>query len=201
MKKFKKEDSVMLLVDHQVGTLNFVANRSHELIISRTRALARLAKALEIPVVLTSSQETYAQGLLLPDLKELLPEEYEARVKRSGITNAWDDPEYKEAVLKAANGKKNIIMAGLTNDVCIVWPAISMQEEGFDVQVVIDGGGSPTQIADDIAQQTWESKGVRTTSINQLISELVASWATEDGMKVMPILFEEIMSKIGTINK
>lgn len=201
MKKFKKEDSVMLLVDHQVGTLNFVANRSHELIISRTRALARLAKALDIPVVLTSSQETYAQGLLLPDLKELLPEEYEARVKRSGITNAWDDPEYKEAVLKAAQGKKNIIMAGLTNDVCIVWPAISMQEEGFDVQVVIDGGGSPTQIADDIAQQTWESKGVRTTSINQLISELVASWATEDGMKVMPILFEEIMSKIGTVNK
>jgi nicotinamidase-related amidase len=201
MKKFKKEDSVMLLVDHQVGTLNFVANRSHELIISRTRALARLAKALDIPVVLTSSQETYAQGLLLPDLKELLPEEYEARVKRSGITNAWDDPEYKEAVLKAAKGKKNIIMAGLTNDVCIVWPAISMQEEGFDVQVVIDGGGSPTQIADDIAQQTWESKGVRTTSINQLISELVASWATEDGMKVMPILFEEIMSKIGTVNK
>lgn len=201
MKKFKKEDSVMLLVDHQVGTLNFVANRSHELIISRTRALARLAKALDIPVVLTSSQETYAQGLLLPDLKELLPEEYEARVKRSGITNAWDDPEYKEAVLKAAKGKKNIIMAGLTNDVCIVWPAISMQEEGFDVQVVIDGGGSPTQIADDIAQQTWESKGVRTTSINQLISELVASWATEDGMKVMPILFEEIMSKIGTLNK
>ena len=66
MKKFKKEDSVMLLVDHQTGTLNFVANRSHELIISRTRALARLAKALEIPVVLTSSQETYAQGLLLP---------------------------------------------------------------------------------------------------------------------------------------
>lgn len=201
MKKFKKEDSLMLLVDHQVGTLNFVANRSHELIISRTRALARLAKALEIPVVLTSSQETYAQGLLLPDLKELLPEEYETRVKRAGITNAWDDPEYKAAVLKAANGKKNIIMAGLTNDVCIVWPAISMQEEGFDVQVVIDGGGSPTQIADDIAQQTWEGKGVRTTTINQLISELVASWATEDGMKVMPILFEEIMSKIGTINK
>jgi nicotinamidase-related amidase len=201
MKKFKKEDSVMLLVDHQTGTLNFVANRSHELIISRMRALARLAKALEIPVVLTSSQETNAQGLLLHDLKELLPEEYESRVKRGGITNAWDDPEYKAAVLKAANGRKNIIMAGLTNDVCIVWPAISMQEEGFDVQVVIDGGGSPTQIADDIAQQTWESKGVRTTTINQLISELVASWATEDGMKVMPILFEEIMSKIGTVNE
>jgi nicotinamidase-related amidase len=100
-------------------------------------------------------------------------------------------------VLKAADGRKNVIMAGLTNDVCIVWPSISMQEEGFNVQVVIDAGGSPTQIADDIAKQTWESKGVRTTSINQLISEMIHNWATEHGQKVLPILFEELMSKVG----
>lgn len=197
MRQFKKDDTLMLLVDHQVGTLNFSANRPHEMIISRTRALAKLAKALDIPVVLTSSQEDQAQGLLIPDLKELLPEEYENRVKRTGITNAWHDEDFKAAVLKAANGKKNIILAGLTNDVCIVWPSISMQEEGFNVQVVIDAGGSPSQIADDIAQQTWERNGVRTTTINQLISEMVHNWATEDGQKVMPILFEEVMSKVG----
>lgn len=197
MRQFKKDDTLMLLVDHQVGTLNFSANRPHEMIISRTRALAKLAKALDIPVVLTSSQEDQAQGLLIPDLKELLPEEYENRVKRTGITNAWHDEDFKAAVLKAANGKKNIILAGLTNDVCIVWPSISMQEEGFNVQVVIDAGGSPSQIADDIAQQTWERNGVRTTTINQLISEMVHNWATEDGQKVIPILFEEVMSKVG----
>ena len=100
-------------------------------------------------------------------------------------------------MLKAANGRKNVIMGGLTNDVCIVWPAISMQEEGFDVQVVIEAGGSPTQIADDVAKQTWESKGVRTTTFNQLISEMIDSWATPDGQKAMPILVEEIFSKIG----
>ena len=197
MKKFKKEDTVMLLIDHQVGTLNFSANRPKEMIISRTRALARLAKALEIPVVLTSSQEDQAQGMLLQDLQDLLPEEYANRVKRAGITNAWDDEAYKAAVLKAANGRKNVIMAGLTNDVCIVWPSISMQEEGFNVQVVIDAGGSPTQIADTVAQQTWEREGVRTTTGNQLVSELVHSWASDDGMKVLPVVFEEILSTVG----
>ncbi|PTS94220.1 isochorismatase, partial [Flavobacterium sp. HMWF030] len=122
---------------------------------------------------------------------------YADRVKREGITNAWDDENFKNAVLKAAGGRKNVIMAGLTNDVCIVWPSISMQEEGFNVQVVLDAGGSPSQIADDIAQQTWESQGVRTTTINQIISEMVHNWATEDGQKVLPILFEEVMSKVG----
>lgn len=197
MKHFTKDNSIILLIDHQVGTLEWSANRPKEMIISRTVALAKLGKALGIPIVLTSSQETMAQGLLLPEIQEILPEEYAKRVKREGITNAWNDENYKKAVLDAAGGRKNVIMAGLTHDVCIVYPSRSMVEEGFDVQVVIDAGGSPTQIADDIAQQTWEKKGVRTTTINQLVAELIDSWATEDGQKAVQIVYEEVISKIG----
>ncbi len=197
MKFFKKEDTVMLLIDHQTGTLQWCANRPQEMIVSRTKALARIAKAIGIPVVLTSSQEDRMQGPIIPELQLLLPEEYENRIKREGITNAWNDENYKAAVLNAAAGRKNVIMAGLTHDVCIVYPSRSMVDEGFDVQVVIDAGGSPTQIADDIAQQTWENHGVRTTTINQLVAELTSSWATEDGEKLVQIIGEEVISTIG----
>ena len=197
MKHFIKDNTILLLIDHQVGTIQWCANRSQELIKSRTRALARLGKDLGMPIVLTSSQEENAQGLLIQDLQDLLPKEYENRVKRAGITNCWNDENYKAAVLKAADGRKNVIMAGLTHDVCITYTSISMVEEGFDVQVVIDAGGSPTQIADDIAQQTWEKAGVRTTTINQIVAELISSWATEDGGKAINIVFEEVISTIG----
>lgn len=197
MKHFTKDNAILLLIDHQVGTLQWCANRPQEMIISRTVALAKIAKALNIPVVLTSSQEDHAQGLLIPEIEEILPEEYSRRVKRAGITNAWNDTNFKAAVLSAANGRKNVIMAGLTHDVCIVYPSRSMVEEGFDVQVVIDAGGSPTQIADDVAQQTWERDGVRTTTINQLVADMIESWATEDGENVVKIVYEEVISKIG----
>jgi len=194
MKKFKIEDTVILLIDHQQGTINFSANRPHDVIISRARALALLAKGLNIPVVLTTSQEDMQQGPLINDLQEILPQQYAERVKRQGITNAWDDADFKTAVLKAASGRKNIVMAGLTNDVCIVWPAIDMQEEGFDVQVVIDGGGSPTQIAEDVARSAWEANGVRTTTISQFVSELIGSWASPEGEIAKPIVIDEIYS-------
>ncbi|WP_160138134.1 isochorismatase family protein [Chryseobacterium sp. c4a] len=197
MKHFRKEDTVMLLIDHQTGTLQWCANRPKEMIISRTIALARIAKALNIPVVLTSSQEDRAQGMLIPEIKEILPDEYAQRIKREGITNAWNDENFKKAVLEAAGSRKNVIMAGLTHDVCVVYPSRSMVEEGFDVQVVIDAGGSPTQIADDVAQNTWENAGVRTTTINQLVADMIDSWATEDGEKAVQIIFEEVISKIG----
>lgn len=194
MKKFKIEDTVILLIDHQEGTINFSANRAHEVIISRARTLARLAKGLNIPVVLTSSQEDLQQGPLLKDLQEILPVQFAERVKRDGITNAWDDENFRNAVYNVADGKKNIVMAGLTNDVCIVWPAIDMQEEGFDVQVVIDGGGSPTEIAEDVARKTWEAQGVRTTTISQFISEIIGSWASPEGETAKPIVIEEVYS-------
>jgi len=197
MKHFKKEDTIILLIDHQVGTITMATNRPKEMIISRAKALAKIGKALGMPIVLTTSMEDHMQGQTLPELQEILPEEYANRVKRTGITNAWEDQNFKAAVLKAADGRKNVIMAGLTNDVCIVYPSISMVEEGFDVQVVIDAGGSPTEIADDVARSTWEKFGVRTNVINQLITELTDRWESEDGGKLLQVLLEDIIPTFG----
>jgi nicotinamidase-related amidase len=86
MDLFTPEDSVMLPIDHQVGTLTFCRNIPQSMIVQNTRALARFAKALDMPVVLTTSQEEDAQGPLIPAMKELLPDEYETRVKRAGST-------------------------------------------------------------------------------------------------------------------
>ena len=87
-----------------------------------------------MPLVLTSSLESEFQGPTFEDLKEIAPEAYEKRVKRAGVVNCRDDPNLKSAV--EATGRKKLIMAGLTNQVCIVMPSISATEEGYEVQVV-----------------------------------------------------------------
>ena len=197
MKHFKKEDSIILLIDHQIGTLKFATNRPQDMIINRATTLAKVARDLKIPVVLTTSQEDQMQGPLITELQEILPQEFEDRIKRTGVTNAWDDENYRNAVLEAANGRKNVIMAGLTNDVCIVYPSISMVEEGFDVQVVIDAGGSPTEIADNVARTTWEKAGVRTTAINQLIADMTSRWDTPDGGLLVNILAKDVIPTFG----
>jgi nicotinamidase-related amidase len=193
--KFTATNAAMLLIDHQVGTLSWCRNIPQDLIKNNTRALARAAKALGMPLVLTSSMEEYAQGPLIKDLAEIAPEEHARRVQRSGVVNAWDDPNYKAAVI--ATGRQNLIMAGLTNDVCIVYPSMSAVDEGFNVQVVVDAGGSPTQIADETALRRMERAGVTLTSTNQLIAELAGSWTSEGGSKLIQIVFEEVMAHLG----
>lgn len=192
--KFTVENSAILLIDHQQGTIKLARNLSREEIVQNTRALARTAVETGIPLVLTSSMETNFQGLLLEDLQAIAPEQYEKRIKRPGIVDCWEYEEYKKAV--EATGKKKLIMAGLTNDVCTVYPAISAVEDGYEVQVVVDAGGSPTMLADETSLRRMEKHGVTLTSTNQVMAELAVSWSHDFGQKIQTIMYEEILVKL-----
>ena len=73
------------------------------------------------------------QGLLLDVIQKEAPEAYEKRTKRQGIVNAWEDKNFANAV--RATEKRQLIVAGVTTDVCLVPPALSMQAEGFHIKV------------------------------------------------------------------
>jgi len=95
------------------------------------------------------------------------------------IVNAMDDKNFAAAV--KATGRKKLIIGGVTNDVCTVYPALSLVREGFEVQVVADAGGSPTKMSDDISLRRMERGEVTLTTTNQLIAELAGSWTTPEG--------------------
>jgi nicotinamidase-related amidase len=130
--------------------------------------------------------EEHAQGPLLSELESILPTEFAARVKRFGIVNAMDDENFAAAV--RSTGRKKLILAGVTNDVCTVFPALSLVEGGYDVQVVADAGGSPSKMADDIALRRMERGRVTLTSTNQLIAELVGNWTTPEGGQLVQVI-------------
>ena len=94
-----------------------------------TVALAKAAKAMNMPLVLTSSMEDQQQGPLFQELAQAAPEAFTARVQRAGIVDCMQDMNFSFAVQKT--GRKNVIMAGITTDVCIVYPAISALQDGY----------------------------------------------------------------------
>jgi nicotinamidase-related amidase len=138
------------------------------------RLTARFAKAAGMPIVLTSSLETEAQGLLLPEFQTLLPEEYAARVKRTGVINAWEDENFANAV--RATGKKNLLMSGLTTEVCLVPPALSAREEGFNVIALFDSSGPNTQMGELYSRTRLEQAGIPIMTILPVITGLLGNY-------------------------
>ncbi len=188
---FTAADSALLLIDHQVGTMQLIKNIPLADAKRNTLALAKTAKILGMPVVMTSSQEGNAQGPLIPEFKDLLPDVYNARVQRAGIVNAWADPNFRAAVI--ATGRKNLIMAGVTTDVCLVFPAISAVEEGFRVQAVMDASGSPFELSEDMSRRRMENAGVVLTATNTIMAELAQDWSRPEGGQLLGILFGEVL--------
>ncbi|GLO02704.1 isochorismatase family protein [Pseudomonas putida] len=185
---FNADNAALLLIDHQVGTMGWAKSMPFDELKRNALMLAKAARILKLPVVLTSSMEEHAQGPLLSELEEILPAEFAGRIKRLGIVNAMDDEHFAAAV--KATGRKKLIIAGVTNDVCTVYPALSLVRDGFEVQVVADGGASPTAMADDIALRRMDKAGVTLTTTNQLIAELAGSWATPEGGELVQVLME-----------
>lgn len=192
---FTASDSALLLIDHQIGTMQLIKNLPLDRVIKNTLALAKTAKILGIPVLLTSSQEEMLQGPLMPELVKLLPEENKVRVKRAGIADAWTDPNFKGAVEKM--GRRNLIMAGVTTDVCLVFPAINAVAAGYNVQAVMDASGSPYEVSEELARRRMAANGVVLTATVTIIAELAQDWSRPEGEKLKGVLFADVLPPVG----
>ncbi|NGX95347.1 MAG: isochorismatase family protein [Candidatus Afipia apatlaquensis] len=179
-------EAAVLLIDHQVGTMSWVKSIPLEEMKRNAVMLAKTAKILKLPVVLTSSMEDHAQGPLMPELEEALPQEFGARIKRAGIVNAMSDTNFAAAV--EATGRKMLIVAGVTNDVCTVFPTLTLLERGCEVIVVADAGGSPGKAADELALSRMERAGATLLGTNQLLAGLAGDWSTPEGMQIVTVL-------------
>lgn len=195
VERFTAENSALLLIDHQVGTMKLIKNIDKDMATKQSIALAKMAKILNLPVVITSSQEENAQGPILPEIAEILPEAFAARVKRPGVVNAWAYEDFHKAVL--ATGRKNLIMAGVTTDVCLIFPAIDAAVEGFNVQAVMDASGSPSDLSEEFARQRMHDAGVVLTATNTLMAEIAQDWSTPAGQQLITLLFTDVFPALG----
>jgi nicotinamidase-related amidase len=195
VERFTAENSALLLIDHQVGTMKLIKNIDKDMAAKQSIALAKMAKILNLPVVITSSQEENAQGPILPEIANILPEAFAARVKRPGVVNAWAYEDFRKAVL--ATGRKNLIMAGVTTDVCLIFPAIDAAVEGFNVQAVMDASGSPSDLSEEFARQRMHDAGVVLTATNTLMAEIAQDWSTPTGQQLITLLFTDVFPALG----
>jgi nicotinamidase-related amidase len=185
-KAFTPDNAAMLLIDHQIGTMAWT--HSHDINLVKTNAvkLARIAKAVSMPVVLTASMEDQVQGPLLPELTQILPEAFAQRVKRPGIINAMHHEGFNKAV--KATGRQRLFVAGITTEVCVLFPVLQMLEEGYEVQVSADASASWTKYGDDLALRRMENAGAAITTVDQIIAELAIDWTSPNGQKLRAIL-------------
>lgn len=172
-------DAVMLLIDHQSGLFQTVGDMPMPELRQRAAALASIATLAKLPVITTASVPQGPNGPLIPEIHQNAP--HAQYVARRGEINAWDNPEFVEAV--KATGRKTLIIAGTITSVCMAFPAISAVAAGYKVFVVIDASGTYSKMAQEITLARMVQAGVVPMDTAAVASELQKTWNRDDAQQ------------------
>lgn len=184
--RFSKDDSALLLIDHQAGTMQLNHDPSPMDFRMAAIALAKVGKIFNLPTILTSNYETGPNGPIIQELLDLHPKA--PIIRRPGQISAWDNEEFVEAV--KATGRKNLIMAGVTCEVCLAYPAMQAAADGYNVYGAIDASGSPDAASREMTVARLVAHGVTPVNWVMVASELQRDWRLPTG-PAMAQLFHE----------
>ena len=134
--RLTSNNAALLLIDHQVGLFTGVRDIPIAELKHNVVALAKAARVLGVPVIVTAtSPEMW--GPVIPELTEAL---LGVPIIARTTVNAFDDARFAKAV--EATGRKKLIIAGVSTEVCLALPAIHATGLGYDAYAVIDASGT-----------------------------------------------------------
>ena len=165
-------DHTLILIDFQ-SQMAF-ATRSIDAVTLRNNAalISNAARIFNVPVIPTTVAEKSFSGPMFDEIKAAFPK---ARFFDRTSMNTWED----KAVIDEVNriGKSRIVLAGLWTSVCIVGPALSALEQGYEIYVIADACGDVSPEAHERAIERIVQAGARPMTSLQYLLELQRDWA------------------------
>lgn len=171
------ENAILLFIDHQIGLMagirDFASLAEYK---SNVIGLARTAKALQMPVLISSSNAQWQNGDTLPEIKEIFSEE--PIYRRTGIINCYEDPTFRKAFedLVQRTQRRHVVIAGVTIGTCCALPTLSMLNDGYRVFPVVDACGAWNRYEAEAAMLRMARAGAELVTTFALACELQADW-------------------------
>jgi nicotinamidase-related amidase len=180
------ENSALVLIDYQKEMFETIRSEiSAELAELHVRLLARIARALDMPIVLSTVGVKFGinsptQPALLADLPGLGP------LDRSSM-NAFEDRAFSEAVKKT--GRKRLIVGGLHTEICLTFAVTQALKDGYDCMFVTDAVGGRSQAAHRTAIERMAHAGAVPTTALAVVTELFRDWASPLAGKARDVIY------------
>lgn len=180
--RLTRNNAVLLLVDHQVGLYTGIRDIDLVQVKHNVVGLTGAMLALKVPVIVTTTTEKW-WGPLIPELAEVLPG---VPIIERTTVNAWDEKRVSDAV--KATGRKNLIVTGISTDVCCTFPAMAALADGLQSYAVIDASGGFTQTQVDMGILRMQQAGVVPVCYSNIAVEILADNAAPEAEAVYAAL-------------
>ena len=165
------KDHTLIMIDFQ----SQMAFATKSIDGNNAALVAHAASGFGVSTILTTVAAKTFSGPMFGEITDAFPGQ--KLLDRTSM-NTWEDA----AVIKQVNetGKGRIVLAGLWSSVCIVGPALSALDQGFEVYVIADACGDVSTEAHERAMDRMVQAGARPMTALQYLLELQRDWARSE---------------------
>jgi nicotinamidase-related amidase len=179
------EDCALVLIDYQKEMFEVIRSETDaDLVELNVRLLAKTAKALDMPIVLSTVGVEF--GLNGPTLPAILSElDGIEPIDRSSM-NAFEDDAFREAV--KATGRRRLIIGGLHTEICLTFASVQALKDGYEVMFVTDAVGGRSQVAHRTGIERLSHAGAVPSTALSVNTELFRDWATPAAAAALEVI-------------
>lgn len=183
------DNAALLLIDFQTGLMLGVGTSNPPTLKNNVLALATLGQTFKLPTILTTSNSAGPNGPFMQEIEALYPGQ---QTMDRTMVSVWDDPKFVAWVEQT--GRKKLIMAAITTDVCLLFPALAAVQAGYDVYAVIDASGTWDQQAELASVTRMAQAGVKVTNWVSVSAEILRDWSLPLGQDLAKVYGEHLTS-------
>jgi nicotinamidase-related amidase len=142
-----------------------------ERMVRNSQLLIRLAKVLDLPVLL-STQYSKGLGATIPEIASLLPEVTPVEKNEFGCFN---NDAYCARVKSLPGDRNTLLVCGMESHICVMQTALGALNNGYIVHVASDAVSSRTEWNWKIGLERMQAAGAVISSTEMMIYELLRS--------------------------
>jgi isochorismate hydrolase len=184
--RINPQDTVVLFADLQAGIVELTQTNPLERLKTRIRALAKLAKLLDIPAIVSGIRgEDGSPAKVVSEIADglgALPTYHRTTC----------DSFLNEEILSAvqATGRKTLLISGVATELAVQLPALTASDQGYRVYVVLDACGGMSERTEQAALLRIAKAGATTVSLMTLAGELAGDFREAKAQRAIGILYE-----------
>jgi len=180
------QDALILFADLQAGIVELTQTNPQDRLQKAVRALAQLAKLLEIPVIVTGVRgEEGAAAKIIPQIGEILGN---LPTYHRTTCDSFLNPEIVSAI--KATGRKTLLISGVATELAVQLPALTASDRGYQVYVVLDACGGVSERTEQAALLRLAKAGATTVSVVTLAGELAGDFRDAKAQQAIGILYQ-----------
>lgn len=184
------QNSQLLFIDQQPQMAFGVQSVDRQVLKNNVVALAKSAKAFNVPTTITTVETEGFSGHTYPELLSVFPEN---KILERTSMNSWDDQNVRDALAaNAAQGRKKVVVSGLWTEVCNMTFALScLNDTDYTIYMVADASGGTSVEAHKYAMDRMVQAGVVPVTWQQVLLEWQRDWARKETYDAVMAIVQE----------